>query len=102
MGDTAPDTGGEMTEDSTDFRNLALTRVRKRRDFTSHVVSYCIINAFLIGLWAITGAGYFWPAWVMLGWGVGLVFNAYDVFFKRPITEDDIQREMRRMRPDPR
>jgi hypothetical protein len=91
-----------MAEDSTEFRDLALARVRKRRHFTSRLVKYCIINAFLIGLWAITGAGYFWPAWVLLGWGVGLAFNAYDVFFRRPITEEDVQREMRRMRPHTR
>jgi hypothetical protein len=89
-----------MAEDSTEFRDLARTRLRKRRDFTSHLVSYLIINAFLVGLWALTGAGYFWPAWVLLGWGVGLVFNAWDVFFRRPISEDDVEREMRRMRPE--
>jgi fatty acid desaturase len=91
-----------MAEDSTEFRDLARTRLRKRRDFTSHLVSYLIINAFLVGLWALTGAGYFWPAWVLLGWGVGLVFNAWDVFFRRPISEDDVEREMRRMRPENR
>jgi hypothetical protein len=27
----------------------------------------------LIVIWATTGAGYFWPIWPLLGWGVGLV-----------------------------
>ena len=89
-----------MAEDSNEFRELARARVRKRRDFTAHLVAYVIINAFLIGIWAITGGGYFWPAWVLLGWGVGLVFNAWDVFFRRPVTEEDVEREMRRMRPE--
>ena len=31
-----------------------------------------MVNAFLIGVWALTGHGYFWPAWVLGGWGIGL------------------------------
>ena len=27
----------------------------------------------LIVIWATTGAGYFWPIWPILGWGVGLI-----------------------------
>lgn len=50
----------------------------------------------LVGIWALSGGGHFWPAWVMLGWGVGVVMNAWDVFFRRPITDADIEREMRR------
>ena len=33
-----------------------------------------------------------------LGWGVGLAFNAWDVFFRRPITEADILQEVDRQR----
>jgi len=79
-----------------DLRKQAEARVRKRRDLGAHVVVYVVVNAMLIGIWAISGAGYFWPAWVLLGWGVGLVLNVWDVFFRRPITEADIDREMKR------
>ncbi len=27
----------------------------------------------LIVIWAATGAGYFWPIWPLLGWGIGLI-----------------------------
>ncbi len=91
-----------MTPEDDDLRNQARKRLQKRRDFSAHVVSYLVVNAMLIGIWAITGAGYFWPAWVLLGWGVGLALNAWDVFFRRAITEADIDREMKRSqgRPD--
>lgn len=83
-----------MSED--ELRKQARKRLEKRRDLGSHAASYVVINGMLVGIWAISGAGYFWPAWVMLGWGVGLALNAWDVFFRRPITEADIEREMRR------
>ena len=30
-------------------------------------------TSMLIVIWAATGAGYFWPIWPLLGWGVGLM-----------------------------
>lgn len=74
----------------------ARKRVANRRDFSSHVVAYVVVNAFLIFVWAITGAGYFWPAWVLAGWGIGLVLHAWDVFFRRPVTDADIEAELHR------
>jgi hypothetical protein len=89
-----------MADGDDDLREIARARLRKRRDFVSHLVCYLLVNALLIGIWAFSGAGYFWPVWVLLGWGVGLAFNAWDVFFRRPITEQDIERETKRMRPE--
>lgn len=31
-------------------------------------------------------------------WGVGLVMNADDVYCRKPIREDEIQRELERLR----
>jgi hypothetical protein len=77
-------------------RKQARKRLEKRRDFSAHVVAYIAINGMLIGIWALGGRGNFWPGWVLLGWGVGLVLNAWDVFFRRPITEADIDHEVGR------
>jgi hypothetical protein len=85
-------------QDQETLRKEATTRVRKRRDFGAHVVVYVVVNAMLIGIWAMTGPGYFWPAWVLLGWGVGLILNFWDVYIRRPVTEADVEREMQRMR----
>jgi len=86
-----------MTHVETDIRELARQRLQKRSDLGAHFVAYVLVNAMMIGIWAITGTGYFWPAWVLLGWGVGLALNVWDVFFRHPITEADIQREVHRM-----
>ncbi len=57
------------SEVQSDLREQARKRVQKRRDFTAHLVAYVVVNSMLIGLWAISGAGYFWPAWVLLALG---------------------------------
>ena len=41
-----------------------------------HVVVYAAVNLFLVAIWALGGGGYFWPIWVILGWGVGLAIHA--------------------------
>jgi len=81
--------------EAADPREAAIARIKARRDFFRHLAVFVIINAALIGIWASSGAGYFWPAWVLIGWGMGLLFHAWDVF-GHPITEDDIRREMNR------
>ncbi len=72
--------------------------MQAKRDFASHLMSYVVVNGFLIGGWAITGAGYFWPVWILGGWGIGLVMHAWDVYWRRPITDDDINAEISRLR----
>jgi hypothetical protein len=85
-----------MTDE--DLRREATKRVHKRRELGNHIAAYIVVNAAIIGIWAFTGSGYFWPAWVMLGWGIGLVLNIWDVYFRRPVTEHDIQQEIERLR----
>jgi hypothetical protein len=87
-----------MAVSEEDLRKEAMRNVRKRRELGGHIVAYVVVNAALVGIWALGGRGYFWPAWVMLGWGIGLVLNVWDVYFRRPVTEHDIQREIDRLR----
>jgi fatty acid desaturase len=76
----------------------ARKRVERKRKFRADLVAYVVINAFLIGVWAAGGMGYFWPAWVLAGWGVLLVLDAWNVFYRRPVTSKDIENELRRGR----
>ncbi len=82
-------------------REQAVRSVKKRRDFQTHLVSYLVINLVVWGIWAVigatSGAWFPWPVFVTLGWGIGIAMNAWDVYFRRPISEDDISREMDRI-----
>jgi hypothetical protein len=88
---------GDGSEPGTPGREQALVGLKKRRELQSHVVVYVVFNTAMWLLWATTGQGYPWPAWVTACWAVGLVTNAWDVYFRRPITEQDIQRELARL-----
>ena len=85
-----------VTED--DLRTEAIRSLRKKRDFRSHLVAYVLVNALLVVIWAATGADFFWPIFPIVGWGIGVVFNAWDVYGRRPITEEAIRKEQERLR----
>ncbi len=86
--------------DESDVREQAIRRVKAKRDFRTHMVVYLVVNLALIGVWAATGAGFFWPIFVIGGWGIGLFFHGWGAHHDaKPISEDDIQREMGRGGP---
>lgn len=33
---------------------------------------WAMFSVFFVLLWLLTGAGYFWPVWPILGWGIGV------------------------------
>jgi hypothetical protein len=82
--------------DASDRREAAIRRLHARRAFQLHATIYVAVNGLLIAVWAITGGGTFWPIWPILGWGIALGIHYWTVFKQRPITEDDIRREMER------
>lgn len=76
-------------------REAARKRIEERRELGSHVAAYVVLNGAFIGIWAMTG-GYFWPAWVLGGWGAGLVLHVWTTLIRRPVTEADVDAELRR------
>lgn len=79
------------------LRAEALDRLKRKRDFRNHVFVFVLVNASLWVIWAVTGAGFPWPIFPLLGWGIGVGAHAFDTF-RRPFTEDDVDAEMRRLR----
>jgi hypothetical protein len=70
-----------MEPSDNGLRALATRRVREKRDLLGHVVVYAIVNSALTAIWALTGAGYPWFIWPVIGWGIGLAVHAATVLF---------------------
>ena len=78
---------------STDERYLQTAlRLQRWRDFTAHLAAYLVMNAVFVVAWALNGGGYFWPAWPILGWGVGLSFQHFHVVIRGFITDAEVRR----------
>ena len=75
-------------------REWARLHIARRRKLRGDVIAFVVINSVLVVVWALTGAGTFWPAWVMLGWGTLLALDVWSYREHRPITDADIDREL--------
>jgi hypothetical protein len=84
----------EDTRSDHELRDRAIRRLKKKHDFHAHLLVYGMVNAFLVVIWALTGAHFFWPIFPMVGWGIGVVMNAWDVYRSEEPNEDQIRREM--------
>ena len=79
-------------------RARAERRLKKKRDFWAHLLVYVLMNSFVVVVWLMTGANsFFWPIFVMVPWGIGVVMNAWDVFHGEDFTERQVRREMQRL-----
>ena len=61
-------------------------------------MAWLLVSAALIGIWWTSGAGYFWPGWVLGLGAVGLLRNGWQAFGRRPVSDQDILREAARLR----
>ena len=86
-----------MTDTTLDLRNEAYRRLKTRRDFMPHALAFVLTNALVWTVWALTGTDFPWPLFVTFGWGIGVAAHAWDAFFRRPITDADLERELARM-----
>jgi len=84
-----------------DLRALAIEQLRKKRGLQAHLIAYVTVNLLFVGIWYITGRHFFWPIFPLLGWGIGVVFNIWDVYMPERVTEERIQREIQRLSKEP-
>ena len=53
-----------------------------------------LVNTVVWGIWIViaasSGSWWPWPVFVTLFWGIGLVMNAWEVYFRKPITEAEM------------
>jgi hypothetical protein len=76
----------------------ALWRLNKRHDFKTHAFVYVLVNTVVWGIWvalaATSNSWWPWPLFLTLFWGIGLVMNAWDVYFRKPTSEVELRPEI--------
>ena len=83
-----------MSDDAS--RQQAIQRLHQRRGFINYIIGAVVDNHFMELIWALTGQGYFCPLWVMGGFLLGGIFYGVNNVMNKPLTEDQIQREMQK------
>jgi hypothetical protein len=81
-------------DDRESARDVAIKRLKAKRDFKMHLGAYLIVNAMLVAIWAMSHEGGFWPIWLIVFWGVGVAFHGWSAYFGQPFSEREIRREI--------
>jgi hypothetical protein len=94
----APVPPDRMSESDEELRALALKRLKAKRDLQAHIIAYVTVNLLVVGVWWMTmPGGFFWPIFLILGWGIGLAFNIWEIVSPEPGPEQ-VSAEMERLR----
>lgn len=89
--------------DSNDtLRSIARKRVAERRGFQLHLVVYLLVNGALWAFWFLVSpaseAAIPWPAFVAVGWGIGLVAHGLWTYWYLSGADDEaVEQELRRL-----
>ena len=77
----------------------AIWRDRRRRKFYAHLRTYLIVNGVLLLANLFTSPRYMWVVWPILGWGLGLLFDASEAFFpKESVVERGAHKVLKQKR----
>ena|SRR5579872_2403794 len=52
----------------------------RKQEWTEHLVTYAIVNAFLLLLNFWTEHCISWAVWALFGWGIGIAFHTFSTF----------------------
>ncbi len=90
------------TQTEHDLRRVAVRRLKRKQAFRSHLFVYVTINALFWTMWIVGGLVSQWivpwPLFPTIVWGLFVVGWWRDLYGRRSITEDQIQREVERLR----
>lgn len=82
----------------------AKKRVKAKKEFFQHLMSFAIVNLFLFVINLLTSPSYFWFVFPLMAWGVGLAFHYVDVFgipgydiLSKEWEERELEKELRRV-----
>jgi hypothetical protein len=93
-------TGGQLAANISDLeRKTALKRIELKRAFWRYVAWWLLVSAGMVVIWLLSGRGYFWPIWVLLGMGVGVLAVGFGIFGPKGSapSEAQIERQIDKM-----
>jgi protein-S-isoprenylcysteine O-methyltransferase Ste14 len=61
----------------------AKRRAKKIKSFYSHLITYLVVNLVLLIINLVTSPDKLWFYWVAIFWGIGLLFDAVNVFLRK-------------------
>jgi hypothetical protein len=71
------------------------TQLQRWRDFQAQIAAYLVVNTAFVLIWALTGCGFFWPVYPLVGWGIGLSFQHFSAVVRGQITDEDVRGKLR-------
>ncbi len=74
----------------------ARKRVKRRRKFYSHLITWVVMSVFFI-LLNLATSDYFWAIFPILGWGIGVAFHGIRIFTNE-WEDSEIDREYERLK----
>lgn len=91
-----------MAANDEGFRDFAKKKLKAKQDFRNLAAVWTFVFILTTAIWFFTTPyGYFWPVWPAFGIGIGLLVSGYQAYgkgFDRPITDDDIDAEVARLK----
>jgi hypothetical protein len=91
----------KSTSSEIQIREIAKKSIKKKRDAWQFLIVTILVNCGLSLIWSISGGGYFWPAWVMVGMGIGVALSFVDAYlpwFRAQISDSQIDAEIRSLK----
>ena len=55
----------------------ARKRVKAKKSFWGHFITYAVVNIICSFIWALNGGGYPWFLWVLGPWGIIIILPHY-------------------------
>ena len=106
-----------QTRDDAEVRELAVKQIERKRRFSMRAFGAAALAVLLVIIWAIaeyhnahgwptdgfsqsSGIYHTWNSWIIypiIALALGVAINWWHTFQRRPITEDEIRREMDRL-----
>ncbi len=77
----------QYTEEERYYK--ARKRVEEIKGFYGNLVSFIVVNIFLMVLNLTTSPNHLWFFWPLLWWGIGVVFHGLKVFNYMPFFSKD-------------